>query len=215
MVGLRGDEGVAKLARGRQFLPGSDAELAHHVFLAYASDDIRLVARDENAPDPVERSQAKMKAQATGGGNLGNLRGVAHDVENVLDARDGADGHARAVGVPGGNEGRSWPCHGLEQGLDAPRRVDAAFHVHALQIDRRLRRRGGRRGRCVFRPRERGAGECQNQHSESMRGEGGRPEQCGGLRVSGGHGFGNRSGYSKVSSRRKVLVWIGSPCWSE
>ena len=61
VLGLCCQEGLSGRPRRRQLLSGPNAELAHHIFLADASDEIWLVARDKDAANAVKRLQPDMK----------------------------------------------------------------------------------------------------------------------------------------------------------
>ena len=92
----------------------------------------------------------------------------------MLQTRNGADGHADAIGSAGCNERRFIAREGLHKGFDSSRRIDAALDAHPVDFrsDRCLRRWGnGLHRRGIFLLPKRVPMRRQDEHSCEERGK--------------------------------------------
>ena len=210
VVSLVGDKGVSCQTGRWKFLSRTNTEFADQCLLP-RSERKGLVARHENSSHAIERAKLDAQLDAVAFTSNSHVREIADDLQNAFDPGDRADGHPHPVSVAGGDQGCSWTRDSVNQGLHASWRIDTAVDHDAA--DRRCGLGGCRIGALAAR-------RAAIRQDHDSRGEGGKdgcPERVGNpdFQSVAGHGNGLRIGYSKVSSRRRLLVWMGIPCCKE
>ena len=105
--------------------------LADDFFLAYATEDIGLVARNKDAADTVKCVQLDLKLHAARRLHRLDFGRIADHLQDVFQAGNRANGHAHPIGIARWHKRRAFAREAIHQSFDGPRRIDGALNGRA------------------------------------------------------------------------------------